>query len=103
MAAHCAFGRRLSSRLPRETGFILIGLAQCFFASISTCVKASERALLLCYGSQLLGAGLLVPHSQLLQEQVDMPVWEIILIRMSATWLGCYICESCPVWVATVR
>ncbi|ORY80263.1 hypothetical protein BCR35DRAFT_304458 [Leucosporidium creatinivorum] len=50
----------------RNNGFLLIASSQFFFASISTCVK-------------------------LLQERVEMPVWEIILVRMSATWLGCYL------------
>lgn len=22
-----------------------------------------------------------------------MPVWQIIFVRMSTTWLGCYLCE----------
>ncbi|KAK4057748.1 hypothetical protein OIO90_001396 [Microbotryomycetes sp. JL221] len=49
----------------RNEGFLYIALAQAFFASIGTCVK-------------------------LLQDQIEMPVWEIIFIRMIVTWLGCY-------------
>lgn len=31
---------------------------------------------------------------QLLQETVAVPVWEIIVVRMSVTWLACYLCAS---------
>ena len=27
---------------------------------------------------------------------MDVPTWEIIWIRMSITWLGCFICTSLP-------
>ncbi|KAM0793653.1 hypothetical protein ACM66B_001084 [Microbotryomycetes sp. NB124-2] len=55
----------LTALVRRNEGFLLIALAQAFFASIGTCVK-------------------------ILQERIEMPVWEIILIRMFVTWLGCY-------------
>lgn len=47
-------------------GFLLIASSQLFFAIINTLVK-------------------------LLQQVVDVPTWEIIWIRMSITWLGCFI------------
>ncbi|KAK4046382.1 hypothetical protein OIV83_006105 [Microbotryomycetes sp. JL201] len=56
---------KLLGLVRRNEGFLLIALAQAFFASIGTCVK-------------------------ILQERIEMPVWEIILIRMFVTWLGCY-------------
>lgn len=31
--------------------------------------------------------------AQILQDRVAIPVWEIIVVRMSITWLGCYGCE----------
>ncbi|KAM0753050.1 hypothetical protein T439DRAFT_323660 [Meredithblackwellia eburnea MCA 4105] len=45
-------------------GFLLIALAQLLFATINTCVK-------------------------LLQDLVSIPVWQLIAIRMSVTYLGC--------------
>ena len=36
----------------------------------------------------------LTPH-------VRRPVWQIILVRMSTTWLGCYLCELLGLYVCT--
>lgn len=31
---------------------------------------------------------------KVLEDEIAMPVWELIAVRMSLTWLGCYICAS---------
>lgn len=52
----------------RNEGFMLIGLSQLFFASINTLVK-------------------------LLQIKVEIPVWEVIWVRMSVTGVGAVYCK----------
>ncbi|GAA5827240.1 hypothetical protein JCM11251_001185 [Rhodosporidiobolus azoricus] len=49
----------------KNEGLLLIALSQVFFAAINACVKLLER-------------------------DVSMPVWELIFIRMSMTFAGCY-------------
>ncbi|GAA5888821.1 hypothetical protein JCM6882_002865 [Rhodosporidiobolus microsporus] len=49
----------------KNEGLLLIALSQVFFAAINCCVKLLER-------------------------DVAMPVWELIFIRMSMTFAGCY-------------
>ncbi|TNY21660.1 Drug/metabolite transporter superfamily [Rhodotorula diobovata] len=49
----------------RNEGLLLIATAQLGFALINMCVKLLER-------------------------DVQVPVWELILIRMAMTWVGCY-------------
>ncbi|GAA6051936.1 hypothetical protein JCM3770_006585 [Rhodotorula araucariae] len=49
----------------RNEGLLLIAVAQLGFALINMCVKLLER-------------------------DVQVPVWELIMIRMSMTWVGCY-------------
>ncbi|SCV67963.1 BQ2448_84 [Microbotryum intermedium] len=61
---------RTKEFVKRNEGFLLIGAAQAFLATISACVKA-------------------------LQERMNMPVWELILVRMSLTWIGCYTWMRC--------
>jgi hypothetical protein len=55
--------------LETMSGFLFIALSQAFFATINALVK-------------------------ILQERVAVPVWEIIALRMSVTWLGCILCTS---------
>ncbi|GAA5837217.1 hypothetical protein JCM9279_005621 [Rhodotorula babjevae] len=49
----------------RNEGLLLIATAQLGFSLINMCVKLLER-------------------------DVSVPVWELILIRMAMTWVGCY-------------
>ncbi|GAA5898131.1 hypothetical protein JCM8208_000161 [Rhodotorula glutinis] len=49
----------------RNEGLLLIATAQLGFSLINMCVKLLER-------------------------DVQVPVWELILIRMAMTWVGCY-------------
>lgn len=64
------YSSNVNAFFSRNEGFLLIGLSQVFFALINTFVKV-------------------------LQNRIEIPVWQVIWIRMSVTGVGCVVCKSC--------
>ncbi|SGY37697.1 BQ5605_C003g01864 [Microbotryum silenes-dioicae] len=86
---------RTKDFVKRNEGFLLIGAAQAFFATISACVKVRQRFHSRCSDRDSPSETDEGFIPQALQEQMNMPVWELILIRMSLTWIGCYTWMRC--------